>query len=191
MHNSLLERTSVSNLTAVLSVSLCVLMAHSTRFVCVTTDSTETCTMKHSDLLMKLADYLDTVDRNAFDMRSWGKDALYFATQMKEFQKLGVKWLTNDEEKPPANQFFYKNQPDLFGVVALFDIDMTEAEHLFGADERDEFGAYETNSFNGTQNRGSTENRQGEPPGAVANRIRSFVINYERIRQIKDNNRAA
>src|SRR4029077_12044508 len=147
-------------------------------------------TLRNESLLKKLADYLETIDHERYDIGEPGRDALYHAAQMKDFQRIGVKYA--------HDKVTYKGHQDLDAAMALFGLDSHEAQHLFGKYQVNEWGERMSISpFGGGFYRGKVTGTSkfptlvaGEPPAYTANRIRSFIINYDQIRTAKDSAQA-
>jgi len=135
--------------------------------------------MKNKKLLEMLASYLDTkVTPDNFDMCNYAKDALYYATRIPEFKRMGFIYASNDNAEPQLKGVataFYKGKSDLEAAALFFDISNIEAQHLFAAFEYDENGYSHKSMFacDGASNGGYARNK--ETPAWAAARIRTFV----------------
>lgn len=126
-----------------------------------------------------LAAYLDTkVTRDNFDMCNYSKDALYYATRIPEFKRMGFIYASNDNAEPQLKGVataFYKGKSDLEAAALFFDITTIEAQHLFSAHEYDENGYSHKSMFACDGARDNGYARDKEPPAWAAARIRTFV----------------
>ena len=115
--------------------------------------------------LLWLADYLDTVPPETFDMSRWWCGtkgcAMGHAAQMPTFRRLGLRLVHRDEHIDPNGVPFTAlvlgDKTDFDAAAALFGLSVWEAESLFNVD---------SDAWTGVDPR---------TPADVAGEIRAFV----------------
>lgn len=130
--------------------------------------------MKHRDLLLMLADFLDKVSPYDFNMSNTNKDALYYATRIPAFKRAGFILAENDNEPQRKGEQLpsYKGKYEIEAAMKFFDLDIYEALHLFGEEEKDPFGNMGQTIF---EHAATPYSRSAEPPGYCAARLRVYA----------------
>lgn len=134
--------------------------------------------MKHRDLLEMLADYLEKkVSEFDFNMSNTQKDALYYATRIPAFKRAGFILAHNDNDPRRKGESLpsYKGEFEIAAAMKFFDLDVHEAQHLFGAYEQDPWGYSEPSIFHENDPDHPKSSRVKEPPQWCAQRLRVYA----------------
>lgn len=131
--------------------------------------------MRNKKLLIKLAEYIETVPHSEFDMTKLDKDAMYYAAHLPEFKRAGLKYYT--ENGTPVVE--YKGARYEEAMQKFFEIEAKEADYLFSHMEYDEEGRMRPSIFAPDPDRRRSREfkytRDGETPAWAAERIRAFA----------------
>lgn len=129
----------------------------------------------------KLVEMLGKMNPRDFSMVDYKKDALYYMSLIPEAKRAGFTMAANDN-KGGVETAFYKNVYDLDAAAKFYDIEYAEAKYLFGDTECDQEGRPRDSLFASDGARNSMS-RDKDPPGYVAERLRTFLESREKKRK--------